>query len=221
MEFVKPVKVELQKISIYLCCNTWIWSYQLHIITTCSAWGQACKQETRQQKQMQGSSGEASGPAFGMGPSAQLCEVAVFHGTTASLSHRLAQSSCIWSQAVAEASFRCLGPRHMKQSWQTAELWHKGNQMPEQMLQYSSAQNLQRALQVQCEIPGQQSSPGTACLEGPSALFHFSTFTSINTSPSYFLFQCVSSTLSASKKHHWWGQKKQTTHLYDIDTFPI
>lgn len=67
MEYVKLVKVELQKISIYLCCNTWIQSHQLHIITTCSVWGQAYKQETWKQKLMQGSSGEASCPAFGMG----------------------------------------------------------------------------------------------------------------------------------------------------------
>lgn len=67
IEFVKLVDAELQKISTYLCCNTWIRSYQLRIITTCSVWGQACKQETKKQKQMQGSSREASGPAFGVG----------------------------------------------------------------------------------------------------------------------------------------------------------
>lgn len=55
MEFVK---VELQKISIYLCRNTWMRLYQLHVITTCSVWGQACKQrdqeaetDARQQQQ--------------------------------------------------------------------------------------------------------------------------------------------------------------------------
>lgn len=104
------VKVELQKISIYLCCNTWIQSHQLHIITTCSVWGQACKQETWKQKLMQGSSEAASCP---WDPAAQFCKVAIFQAcTTASLSHSMVWSSSIWGRAAVEASFR---------------LWNKGS----------------------------------------------------------------------------------------------
>lgn len=103
MECVKLVKVELQKISIYLCCNTWIQSHQLHVITTCSVWGQACKQETWKQKLMQGSSREASCPAFGMQsccPALQSGHRPDLHNSKSAPQHGLEQLylglSCCW-----------------------------------------------------------------------------------------------------------------------------
>lgn len=170
MEFAKLVEVEVQKISIYLCCNTWIWSYQWHIITTCSVWGQAnkaCKQETRKQKQMQGHNGEASGPASRLG----LCCPAPQSGCfpdlhSSNLSHRVAQSSCIWSRAVAEALFRLQSkeqlnrgvkpatilpsPRNTEQWQQAAELGHRGTRA---LLSKTSGQ-VQRKITGETELTG-------------------------------------------------------------------
>lgn len=164
MEFLKLVKVEVQKISIYLCCNTWIWSYQWHVITTCSVWGEACKQETRKQKQMQGHSGEASGTAFGMGlhcPAPQsVCFPDLYNSKCVPQGgpeQLYLELSCSWGivqvtkqRAAKSGSQTCHNtPGSLEHRAVTA-----GSRAGAQGNQSCSVQNIRTAVQVQYKIAG-------------------------------------------------------------------
>lgn len=74
IEFVKLVKAELQKISIYLCCNTWIWSYQLHLITAFSVWGWACKRKRGSGNRCKAAMEKPQVQLSGWDPAIQLCK---------------------------------------------------------------------------------------------------------------------------------------------------